>query len=743
MAEIPTKTKAVNFLFVLNAAITNMRLYPPTSGIIQNSVDRMHKVMTETLASTGSLEFAESEKKLLVAGEPLPEKEQQKPQINSFLTTMLDMGIRSLTFQEGITRGEIDGFLQVLARTPEEVNAEGGVLKLIGEYDVSHVQIDEKIYVGIGPEQRLVEGNDDSDVDLARLIMGDGEMTDEVVGKIRSIATHPKWFSRIFESGVRQIIDSTAGQTGKTDLSGAFAGMIDTLDGMTDTNKREINEHIINSMAEMDDAVLATVLTQNLDAVFGDDFFARSVDELDSQRFKKLFSRIREMAETPGRFAGEEAEAIQRVYGLMRETSQGRAIAGASDKSFAGNSANEKFARLKIAINRISRGDAGAFTEAVVTESLPDTFMQLIAGDKQAIVARLIEQMGEALLDEDPEIRRTVAGLMAKIDGQLESTKYLEERISLSKKLADWVKFETAVTREFESVTDQLQNLCKSMIHGGRAGEMEHILEAYQMISAGNLKKNDAIAALAGNMLQNLATEDILDLLLSDAKKNGQEKGKDDIYTLVILGTMTVERLLDRLHDSHNMSERNRIVQAVSQIGKPALAPIAERLKQDGPWYYIRNLVLLIGRLGDEDQLPILAALMRHSDYRVQREVIKSIQAIGGDAAGRVLFDHIDVVDEQLIGYLISVIGALPYPEAAPVFIEMLASRTLGKTKADREEIREKICEALGRMQSEEAVSALEKIVRARGFFGRKSPEKVRSAAARALTNIRRDSARP
>lgn len=747
MAENPARKKAIDFLLVLNAAITNMRLYPPTSAIIQNSVERMFKVMTETLAKVGNLEYAESEKNLLLDGDSLPEKEQQRPQIKAFRTLMLDMGIRSLTFKKGITEKEITGFIQVLSKSAEEINDAGGFQSLLKQFEVFNILISEKIYVRVDPDHRIMSGLGIGDEEFARILTGQKELTADTIEKFRKMAANPEGFSRIFENGVRQVIKGTPRNTG-IDLSETFAGMIDTLNGMTDYDNKEITGHIINSMSEMDAEVLATVLTQNLDAVFGEDFFARFVDELEPGRFRKLYSRIREMAEdqTPNRFDGAQSEAIQRVYGLMRQTSQGQAFSEGHRENKEAQKPGEmtpveqKFAELKNALNRISKGEAEAFTEAVVAEALPETFIQLVAGGKDETAARLMERMGDALLVEDPDVRRAVAGIMAGIDEKLETAENLDQRIEIAKKLADWVKFETSVTREFETVSARLQDLAEILIRNGRAGDADPIIEAYHRISTGNLKKSETISALARNMLQNLATEDILDLLLKEPKKNGHKKGKDDINALTILGTTTMERLLDMLRDSHNMSERNRIVQAVSHIGEPALAPITERLKQDGPWYYIRNLVLLLGRLGGEKQLPTFGELMGHPDYRVQREVIKSIQSIGGNTAGRMLYEHIDTVNEQLIGYLISVIGALPYPEAAPRLIEMLSSRTVGKTKAERDEIMEKICEALGRMRSKEAIPALDRIARSTGFFGRKSPE-VRSAAARALANIQRENA--
>ena len=743
MPEFDPRKKAVEFLFVMNAAITNIRLYPPTSGIIVSSVDRMYKVLGESLSVVETLEYAESEKNLLVQGDPLPEKEQRKPQIASFLELMLDLGIKTIRIDRGITKDEISAFLQIAGRLPDEIDSAGGLQSLIKKFNIVHLRIDEKIYVGMDSEHNIMSGLNLRDEDFARFLVGEENVSDEVMAQVQEIAKNPNWFSSVFQQGVKQLLDET-GNRKAADLSKTFAGMIETLDGITDFDKKEISKYIISSMSEMSDEVLASVLTQNLDTVFGDDFFSHFVEELDSEKFNRLFSRIRKMIERPDleKFDASQIEAIERVYDLLKTTDAGqKALRSAEpkteDKGEAGVDPVARLKKLKTALSGIMQGDTAVFQDSAVMDSLPDAVDQLLAKGKDAAVGGLMDKMGDALLNEDPEIRRAVAAVMSKIDEKFELTERLEERIELSRKLADWIKFETTVTPEYEKITAQLQNLSQTLIENDRAEAAEQILEAYHLIYSGNLKKDEAISALAGNMLQNLATDAILDLLLKDPKKN-QDK-KDDIYSLVILGTTTLERLLDRLRDSHNMSERNRIIQAISQIGNAAIPSIVERLRQESPWYAIRNLALLMGRVGDASHLTVLEPLLEFEDHRVQREAIKSIQTIGGEDAGRVLLNHLGSVDDQVKSYIVSVLGALQIQEAVPYLVDMLDDRSAVRNKAEREEVKEKICEALGRLKSQQAIPALEKIVRAKGLFNiRSHPEKVRTAAARALANIKR-----
>ncbi len=741
---------AVEFLYVLNAAVTNIRLYPPTSAIIRTSVERLHNTLQKALSVVPYLEFAESERTLLVLGEPLPEKEQQRPQIRSFLELMLDFGIKTITIEKGVSVREISAFLQLFAKTPGEVDVQGGISAYLKGCGVEHIRIDEKIYVEVDSEHTITPGMGLSDEEIARILLGNGPVTEETIDRVREMAQDPEWLGRILQQGVQRVLEE-AGGTAKTEFSKTFMEMLSTLDGFSEYDKEELARYIVTSMADMDDATLAAVLAQNLDVVFGEDFIRNFAKELSPERFARLFSRIREMVEASGEsgFSEEEKAAINKMYDLLKETPQGRSILeenpAQGDAGKIGKQEMDPIERAKVlkdAVNKLVSGDTAPLFDSVVVESLPATVVNLASRGKNKSADIIIEKLSEALIDPDPEVRKAGARILAAMEEGFTSTGLDDKQVEVAKKLADWIKFESAISSEYEHITQTLEKTARDLIRKDKKGDAADILDAYHMITMGNLSKDEAIQALALNMLQNISTEDILDLLLKEQGKRSPEKTKDDLRCLVILGTTAVERLLDRLLESHSMSERNRIIQALTQVGKPVLGPVKERLRQGGPWYYIRNLVMLLGRIGDESVLPDAANCLGHKDYRVQREAVKAIQALDGKEACRILCDALGNIDSRIMDYVVTVLGVMGCKEAVPMLIEMLESRTYGRTKEEREKIQEKICEALGRMQYRPAIPNLEKIVRSKGFFGlARYPERIRTAAAKALSQIKKAAA--
>jgi len=571
-----SRKKALELLFAVNGAITNIRLYPPESHIIQSAVLRIYRQMSEILSTEGTLEYAEADGKLLVQGELLGEKQQNSPHVRNFTAIMADHRVRSIIFEQGLGEKELGVFLQTLAKAPEAVREAGGLAGQVRDHGIIHIRVDEKIYV------------------------------------------------------------------------------------------------------EMDRAA-----HENHDPA-------------------------------KGYFRGHAGEQF---------SMPGREAAGAD---------------LKTALSRIVASDYAVFTEPAAAQMLPRAFVQLAGAGKQQVVEALMKGMEDAITRQNPGIRRSVAKILSDTDEKLEISGYTGLRLEIAKVFSRWLSVETEAMPEIERAGSRVANLARRLIRSGRREKAAGIIEAWHKVAADSEGINRVVRERAEKMLRHLADDEVMELLMRDSEKAGETERKRVVDSLSILGAINAEKLLDRLRDSRSMPERNRIIQAIGQVGPAAAPAIVERLRQDGPWYFIRNLVMLLGRLGSEEHLPVLEEYLMYPDYRVQREAIKSIQSLGGEEAGRMLQEHFDDVDEQLRPYLVSAIGAMRYEKAVGWLIGLLSEKSGGKKRPEYEEIREKACEALGRMGAEEAVSALESIIRKKGFWGKKSPENVRFAAARALAEIKR-----
>lgn len=156
MTNLALQKKAVEVAVILNAAVANIRLYPPSSDIIGTSVGRLETALNTILGEVDSIVFSESEKHLLVSGQALNEKDQQKPQVLAFLEMLGNAGIKSITFAKGVDKGELLSLLEIASASPEKIKSAGGLKQMVAAKNLSHVFLDQKVYVAMDNDKEVV-----------------------------------------------------------------------------------------------------------------------------------------------------------------------------------------------------------------------------------------------------------------------------------------------------------------------------------------------------------------------------------------------------------------------------------------------------------------------------------------------------------------------------------------------------------------------------------------------------------
>ncbi|HEY9014078.1 MAG TPA: hypothetical protein VIM84_03325 [Gemmatimonadales bacterium] len=88
------------------------------------------------------------------------------------------------------------------------------------------------------------------------------------------------------------------------------------------------------------------------------------------------------------------------------------------------------------------------------------------------------------------------------------------------------------------------------------------------------------------------------------------------------IGARAAGSLLDRLESATDRSTRAAIMKQLLALG-PGIGPVALARLPDAPWYFQRNILVLLGRLGSWPEGFSPAAYVTSSDARVRREAVK------------------------------------------------------------------------------------------------------------------------
>lgn len=156
MADTDISEQSLHALVIMNTAIKNVRLYPPTSTTIISTIERLHQALAEMLTQENPIVFAESDKNILVCGNPFSQKDQEKNQVMALLNILLDFGLKSISFGKDLEKQELSAFTEILSRKPDAIKSEGGLPVVFEKNNITHIYLDQKVYVAMDKDKKII-----------------------------------------------------------------------------------------------------------------------------------------------------------------------------------------------------------------------------------------------------------------------------------------------------------------------------------------------------------------------------------------------------------------------------------------------------------------------------------------------------------------------------------------------------------------------------------------------------------
>jgi HEAT repeat protein len=239
-------------------------------------------------------------------------------------------------------------------------------------------------------------------------------------------------------------------------------------------------------------------------------------------------------------------------------------------------------------------------------------------------------------------------------------------------------------------------------------------------------------------ILRNLESQNNIYILFREININGKNKTTEAGQILARFGDKVINKLLNIVRDSNDSKERIRIIHIIEDMGHAAIPAIKASIAINAPWYYLRNMAYILGRIGNETSADALRALLLHKDKRIRKEALKSLGQTGGNKRGPLLLSFLPQAEDELRVNVIEMLGKIRCTEAVPNLLDMLKNKSL-IAKDEQISLQEKICSALGAIGSPEAIKTLSEIAESKSFLSIRSyPEEVKHAANSALADIKR-----
>lgn len=240
--------------------------------------------------------------------------------------------------------------------------------------------------------------------------------------------------------------------------------------------------------------------------------------------------------------------------------------------------------------------------------------------------------------------------------------------------------------------------------------------------------------------IRNTATERLRSILNRDMMKYLVERvgAKDEVLRaaiqkmLVFTGLEAVELLLDAIIEAPEAITRRHLFNTIVLFGREIRPSVEARIKNP-EWYVVRQMVSLLGEIGDDRALDAIESTYGNPDPRVKKEVMKTLVKIPSPRSTAFLIKVLDEEDQGLVSQAIISLGMLKDPGAVDI-LGKIAIRW--EPFADTQDAKREAIKALGIIGDLKAVPYLTNVLFKKAWFGKKTNEEVRSLAAYALGMI-------
>ena len=224
------------------------------------------------------------------------------------------------------------------------------------------------------------------------------------------------------------------------------------------------------------------------------------------------------------------------------------------------------------------------------------------------------------------------------------------------------------------SAADALEEILGEALARGRLELATQVLSTLdESVQTGGARSREQVRHLSA-LQQRLGGRTQVALLGGLLRQHG---GNEQQLTLVAryLGLVAREAIREftaLLADERDRQVRARMCQVLAKVG-PSIVPTLVEGLGDPRWFLVRNLVHVLGKIGDEAAFAPVVTLLGHSHLRVRIEAVRALALIAPARAASPILPLSRDVDPEVRLEAVRALGALRRDEAVPVLRDVAA----------------------------------------------------------------------
>jgi len=213
----------------------------------------------------------------------------------------------------------------------------------------------------------------------------------------------------------------------------------------------------------------------------------------------------------------------------------------------------------------------------------------------------------------------------------------------------------------------------------------------------------------------------------------------EDVHAyLILLKQNSIKPLIKLLGELKSSKTRRVICDALAVIGKNTIEFFTPFI-DDYRWYLVRNIIYILGRIGEEKALSHIQKGLNREEFRVRREAVQALGMVGGPRAVSLLIKALGDRDSRIRTISAIHLGRIGKHIGLKALLEVMQSKDFYKKEPDEMKA---FLNAVGMVGSNEALPVLQQMLEGKSLFGAGKRKEVRSGAAHALAMIGTSEAR-
>lgn len=232
--------------------------------------------------------------------------------------------------------------------------------------------------------------------------------------------------------------------------------------------------------------------------------------------------------------------------------------------------------------------------------------------------------------------------------------------------------------------------------------------------------------ALLSSLRQQLCAPSNVNLLLFPLRGAALESDvfQNTTKFLVSLGRPVVATVIKNLDSENDRAMRKKLCTLLVRLGKEnGTEPFLEALP-DASFFFMRNIIMILGELKDPKTIPQLEPLLFHPQKIVRSETVRSLLKFGIPEAHKIVVAALPkIMDPDIKLMILEGLATQKKTEDIPQLIRFL------KDENGSHQIRLAYLKTLGAIGGSEAVCFLESLIKDTSFLGSLSSDKREEAA--------------